>query len=235
MSRRNRKKKRSKKPYIAIFLLIAILATVLLVIRKRRHTEKGFGVTKIFIEGNKQVTHEEIRSLAGITEGVRLLENEKLAMHERLMEHTWITAVCIKEGMGGTLVIAVKEHTPIAILKRSAPSLLCADGTLIPFDADFADLPTVYIHGKMDFSSITARIKMIRNVFGDDKPLSIHFRGNESTFVELDGSKLKIGSNEPLPVEGVLLEAVIEMKEKGYRICDMRFKDQIIFEKGGAL
>jgi hypothetical protein len=137
--------------------------------------------------------------------------------------------------MSGTLVIAVQEHTPIAILRRSAPSLLCMDGAVIPFDSGFAELPIVYIHGKMDFSSITARIRMIRSVLGEDKSLTIHFKGNESTFVALDGTMLKIGSSEPLSLEGELQEAIGEMKEKGYRICDMRFKDQIIFEKGGAL
>jgi hypothetical protein len=218
-----------------VVLLIVILCTAVLFVRKRHHRERGFEVKNIHIEGNRQLKREEILAMADVSEGVRLLENDEVAMHERLMAHTWIEAVRIKQEMGGTLVIAVKEHTPIAILRRSAVSLLCIDGTVIPFDSVFADLPTVYIHGKMDFSSVTARIRMIQFVLGEERGLTIHFRGHESTFVELDGVKLMIGSNEPLPLEGEVAGAIEEMKEKGYRICDMRFKDQIIFEKGGAL
>lgn len=235
MSRRTRKKRRSKKPYIAILLLIVIASTVVLAVRKRRHREKGFEVTNIYVEGNQQLSRDDILSVADISEGIQIFESDRQAMHERLIAHTWICDVRIREGMGGTLIIAVKEHIPIAILRRSAPSLLCMDGTVVPFDQAFADLPTVYIHEKMDFLSVTARIRMIRSVLGGGKPLTIHFKGNESTFVEMDGVKLRIGSGEPLPFEGSLRDAVNEMKEKGYCICDMRFKDQIIFGKGGAL
>jgi hypothetical protein len=208
---------------------------VIFVVRGRKNTERGFSVEKIRIEGNEKVSDEEILVLTGVREGKRLLEAEKHAMHEKLLEHPWIGDVRIRESFGGTLVIAVKEHAPIAILRRSAPTLLCSDGATIPFDERFADLPTVFIHGKMDFSSAATRIAMIQEILGGKGSLAIHFRGNEGTYVECAGAKLLIGTNEPLPLKGEVASAVEEMKEKGYHICDMRFKDQIIFEKGGAL
>ncbi len=220
---------------MAVVLLIVILATVFFTIRNRRNREKGVVIKSICIEGNEQLSSEEILALAEIAEGQRLYQSQKLAMCERLKENEWIEAVRIGERMGGIFIIAVKEHVPIAILRRSAPSLLCADGTVISYDPDFADLPTVYIHGKIDLSSVTARISMVRDVLGETKGVTIHFKANESTYIALNGMKLKIGSNEPRPLEGGIKEAVTEMKERGYRVCDMRFKDQIIFEKGGAL
>jgi hypothetical protein len=212
-----------------------ILCTAVLFVRKRHRRERGFEVRSLYVEGNQHLTPEEILALAGVTEGERLYRSQKLAMYERLLAHEWICDVRIKQGMGGVLIVGVKEYTPVAILRRSAPSLLCADGTVISYDSAFADLPTVYIHGKMDLSSITARIRMIRSVIGEERSLTIHFGRRESTYIELEGSKLRIGSNEPLPLEGGVHEVVSEMRKKGYRICDMRFKDQIIFEKGGAL
>lgn len=217
-----------------MLLLIAILTTVVLVMRRHRYRERGFEVQNIRVEGNEHLSREAILDLADVAGGERLLENERLAMRERLLEQVWIADVRIREVMGGTVVIAVRERVPVAILRRSEPSLLCMDGEVIPFDEAYADLPTVYVHGKMDLSSLTARIRMIRTVLGEC-PLTIHFKANESTYVSVDGMRLKIGSNEPLPLHGEVREAIGVMKEKGYRVCDMRFKDQIIFEKGGAL
>lgn len=216
-------------------LLMVIICAVVFSISKRRHREKGFEIKTICIEGNEQLTDEEILALTEVAEGERLYESQKLAMRECLIENEWIEAVRIREGMGGVLIVAVKERVPIAVLKRSAPTLLCIDGAVIPFDAAFADLPAVYMHGKIDLSSVTARIRMLRDVLGVTEGLTIHFKRDESTFLELNGVKLRIGSNEPFPLEGAVKEAMSEMKERGYRICDMRFKDQIIFEKGGAL
>ena len=47
--------------------------------------------------------------------------------------------------------------------------------------------------------------------------------------------RILIGSIQCIPGRSELYRIIEEMKKEGYSFCDVRFKNQIIFEKGGAL
>lgn len=233
MSPRNRKKKKSKKRYILLFFIAVTVTGCIFLVKKKNNAPRGFLVHEIYVDGVEWLETGEVLACAGIKKNYHITKTEKAAVIQRLKENIWIKDVHLRECFRGTIQILIKEQEPIAILRRSAPSLLCADGTMIPYVDEFSHLPTVYVEG-CALSTITARIKMIKTILGY-RTCAIYFKENEMTYIEVDGYRLRIGSNEPLPLQDELCKILTEMKEKGYSICDMRFKNQIIFEKGGAL
>lgn len=234
MLKRNRRKKKSKKRQTLFLLIVIILVSCFLLFRKNKSAREGFYVHKILIEGTEHLTAEEILSCSGIKKDGIIKNTEKNHIIKRLKSNVWIENVLLRECFFGTLVIVIKEREPIAVLKNDIPSLLCSDGKVIPYSDVFSDLPSVYSDVRKDLSSHIAQIKKIKDAFGS-RTITIYFRDKERTFVKVNGFKMLIGSNEPLPFKNELYCIFEEMKDKGYTVCDMRFKNQIIFDKGGAL
>jgi len=213
--------------------LLSRLQHAFFLAKEKNNAPRGFLVHEIYVDGVDWLEIGEVLACAGIRKNYRITETEKAAVIQRLKENIWIKDVRLRECFRGAIQILVKEQEPIAILRRSALSLLCADGTVIPYVDEFSHLPIVYGEG-CELSTITARVKMIKTILGS-RTYTIYFKENEMTYIEVDNYRLRIGSNEPLPLQDELCKILKEMKEKGYSICDMRFKNQIIFGKGGAL
>lgn len=237
MSTRNRsgrKKRRSKRGRILLLLIIILTIAVFFHFRKQKIERKGFKVQKVVIEGCENVKAEEFLASSGIKKEMVIKDVDKEKIMKRMKNNRWVKDVLLTECAFGTLVIEITERKPIAILKNDRLSLLCSDGTIIPYSKEFSDLPHVYISDRRDPSLFISRIVKIEEVYGS-MSVTIYFKDKERTVVIADGFKILIGSSEPLPLKTELYNVVKEMKSNGYTICDMRFKNQIIFEKGGVL
>ncbi len=231
MLKRNRRYRKTKFLFL---LTIAILAGCFLLFGKIKRAKKGFYVSEILIEGTEQVKPEEVLFLSGLRKERVITNEEKRELIEKLKGNRWIENALLMEGLFGRLTVMIEEREPIAVLKNPEPSLLCSDGKVIPYEVGFDFLPNVYIENKKNLSSYTGRIEKIYEAFGM-KHLTIYFRERERTFVKIDGFKIIIGSTIPLLIKKEFFNILGEMKNEGYDVCDMRFKKQIIFEKGGAL
>ena len=234
MSKRNRRKKKSKKRKTLFLLVIIILVSCFILFRKSKSAKEGFYVNKILIEGMEHLTEEEILSCSGVKKDGIIKRTEKNHIIKRLKSNIWIENVLLRESLFGTLVIVIKERKPIAVLKNDIPSLLYSDGKVIPYSGGFSDLPSVYSDVRKDLSSYITQIKKIKDAFSS-QAITIYIKDKERTFVKVNGFKILIGSNEPLPFKNEFYSIFEEMKGKGYTVCDMRFKNQIIFDKGGSL
>jgi cell division septal protein FtsQ len=222
-----------KKRIILIFLFFAVVVGVFY-IRRYRRSRRGFMVKEIVVDGARYLKGEEIITRSGVEINSFLKKSEKKEAMKRLEEMVWIRSVNLKERTFGQLVIDVVERRPIAIVRRERLHLLCSDGMLIPYCDDFSDLPSVVINSSEDLSPFVSRIKKIRDLFTPE-PITIYFRENEETVVKIDGFKILLGSNQSIPVRAELYRIIEEMRKEGYSFCDVRFKNQIIFEKGGIL
>lgn len=281
MSTRNRRKKKSRvnKKKVFFFLMIIIIVSGFFLMRKLKIAKRDFCVRKIIIEGLEQLNQEDVLSILDVKKDDIISSPERKKMVEKLKKNIWVKDAIIRKGPFGRLIIVITERNPIAVLKNSAPMLLCSDGKIIPYKEkdEFANLPSVYIDAKKDLLSYCALIRKIKLLF-DQRPITIYFNDNKKTFVKVNGFTVIIDRREPFslgtalshrftPLEsqtayregetkihsttntdskvphevltGLTTKALYkifnEMKRKGYSICDMRFRNQIIFEKGGAL
>jgi hypothetical protein len=226
-------KKSIKKRIILIFMFFAVVMGVFY-LRRYRRSRRGFMVKEIVVDGARYLNEEDIITRSGVEIHSVLKKSESQEVMKRLEEVVWIQSVNLKKRSFGQLVIDVVERRPIAIVRRERLHLLCSDGTLIPYCDDFSDLPSVVINSSEDFSPFVSRIKKIRDLFTPE-PITIYFRGNEETVVKVNGFKILLGSTQSIPVRSELYRIIEEMRKEGYSFCDVRFKNQIIFEKGGVL
>jgi cell division septal protein FtsQ len=97
-----------------------------------------FAVREVAVGPSTRVSAEEIRALAGVQLGDRLLAVDPDAIAARLTTHPWILAARVRRELPSTLAIEVTERRAVASALLGALYLLDADGR--PFKrATFAE------------------------------------------------------------------------------------------------
>lgn len=235
------KKKAKGKKFFFVTVLVFVCLGLFFVMFLRRG-ERNY-VRSIRVEGTSKIAALNIIEKANLSKGSLLKPDDINEAVNRLKSNKWIQDASITYGPFGALTIAIQERKPIAILKNSEPSLLCSDGKVIPYESAFDSLPFVYLDNGENPLQYVARIKKIKEVFGPVS-MKISFKNKDMTLIYLKKFKIIFGRMEPLflwscnleksffPNE--LLKIIDEEKNEGYTSCDMRFRKQIIFAKGGA-
>lgn len=101
-----------------------------------------FRVAEIHVEGNLQVTADEVVANLDLTPGVSILELDLEALSRRLMQNPWIKDASVRRRLPLALTIQVVERVPEAVFIADRRYLLSADGVILAeLDAD--DLPTL--------------------------------------------------------------------------------------------
>jgi hypothetical protein len=99
----------------------------------------------LFVTGAARLSDPELADAAGVARGDALLGVEAEAVAERLAAHAWVRSARAARLPTGSLVLAIEEHEPRAVLSGPQAHALDADGT--PFAAvaqdAFPELPRV--------------------------------------------------------------------------------------------
>jgi hypothetical protein len=99
----------------------------------------------LFVTGAARLSDPELADSAGVARGDALLAVEASAVAERLAAHAWVRRARAARLPTGSLVLAIEEHEPRAVLTGAQPHALDAEGT--PFapvaEGDFPELPRV--------------------------------------------------------------------------------------------
>jgi hypothetical protein len=101
-----------------------------------------FRVAEILVEGNLQVSTDEIVSGLGLAPDASLLEVDLPALSRRVMQNPWIKEAAVRRRLPLSLTIQVVERVPEAVYIADRRYLLSADGVILaPLDAD--EMPTL--------------------------------------------------------------------------------------------
>jgi hypothetical protein len=89
-----------------------------------------FSIKKIDISGNKRLLKNELIQLAGLTEQTNLFKINLTTIEKKITCHPWIAAVSVKRSYFSTLVMAIAEEEPLAIvnIKNQADIIINTQG-----------------------------------------------------------------------------------------------------------
>lgn len=111
-------------------------------------TSGHFAIEDIRIEGNRQLSPDEIIALSGLKTGDNSLSVHIPDIEKRLVQNPWIEKVSIKRELPHRFVITIQERTPqFWVLKNDSLYYLDKSGILIaPVESrNFQSLPTLDI------------------------------------------------------------------------------------------
>jgi cell division protein FtsQ len=92
----------------------------------------GFAITEIALAGNREISRENILTLAGITGRSSLLFLDAAKTRARLLTNPWIAEVSVLKLYPGRLRIGITERQPFALWQRDGVlSLIAGDGTVL--------------------------------------------------------------------------------------------------------
>ena len=102
-----------------------------------------FGIDRVLVEGARELTAAEVRTLAGVEPGTNLL---RLALDEvaAAMERSpWVRRADVDRSLPATLVLRIEERRPVGwIQDPSGPTVVAEDGTVVERGvAALRDLP----------------------------------------------------------------------------------------------
>ena len=106
----------------------------------------GFRISEIALAGEREVSREDILSLAGVTGRSSLLFLDAAQTRNRLMSNPWIAQAAVLKLYPNRLRIEIKERKAFALWQKAGRvSLIAADGTVLEtfVPQRFASLPLV--------------------------------------------------------------------------------------------
>src|SRR5262245_48756 len=131
----------------------------------------GFRIAQASVSGRRQLAHEEVLRLAGITGNTSLLFLDVDATRARLKANPWIAEASVRKLYPGHLIVDIEERIPYALWQKDGKlSLIAADGTVLgPLeDRRFAALPLVVGPGAekkaKEFFDVLGKYPQVREV-----------------------------------------------------------------------
>jgi cell division protein FtsQ len=131
----------------------------------------GFRIAAVSLSGQKEVSREQVLTIAGVTGRASLLFLDVAAARERLLGNPWIADATILKLYPDRLQITVKERQAFALWQKDGRvSVIAEDGTVLePFVARrYLGLPLVVGRGAhqraKDFLAFLDRYPDIRSV-----------------------------------------------------------------------
>ena len=149
----------------------------------------GFQISEVALAGNRELSRENILTLAGITGRSSLLFLDAAKTRARLLANPWIADATVLKLYPGRLRIGITERRPFALWQRDgAVSLIAADGTVLEryVPPRFATMPLLVgkgaEHAGEDFLTLVKRYPDIaRNVEASvlvaERRWNLHLKG----------------------------------------------------------
>lgn len=218
-----------------ILLLSALAIAVYISLSK---VKSSFPIRNVVFLGNKHLTDDELKALAGIHGNDSLVTASGKKVSQMLLKSPWIRSVSVRKELPDTLAVLVEEVTPFALLDMNGRLFIINDkgdlleelkDDLIPFlpvitgnpynrDEGFSEaLNLAKSMNDLGFSSERNQIEIIVS-----KP-------QELTAV-IDGTVVKVGSGDYRKKLERLLELEGEIKRRNIPVdfIDLRFENRVV-------
>jgi cell division protein FtsQ len=234
------KKKKNKGSLLigitAFVLLISALVTVAYVSFIK--IKAAFPIKKIVFTGNKHLSVDELRALAGIhsKDSLITLSGEKIS--QRLLKSPWIRSVRVRKELPDTLSISVNEVVPFALLDVNGHIFLTNDkGNLLE---ELKDNPIPFLpiitgdpfKEKEGFSEAITLAKTM-NAMGfssEREQIEIVLSKPQELTSIIDGTVIKIGAGEYREKLERFLELEEEIQKRKIPVdyIDLRFANRVV-------
>ena len=192
----------------------------------------GFQISEVALAGNRELSRENILTLAGITGRSSLLFLDAARTRARLLSNPWIADATVLKLYPGRLRIGIVERQPFALWQRDgAVFLIATDGTVLEryVPPRFAALPLLVGKGAErageNFLALVKRYPDIaRNVEASvlvaDRRWNLHLKG---------GIEVLLPENEPEQALQTLaeLDRTKQILTRDIVTVDLRLTDRV--------
>ncbi len=219
--------------FIVVFSALAIVVFISL-----SKIKSSFLIKNIVFYGNKHLTDDELKALAGIQgkESLVTTSGEKVSL--KLLKSPWVKSVSVRKELPDTLAVLIEEVTPFALLDMQGRLFIINDrGNLleelkndpVPF------LPVIKAnpYNRDDgFSEALSLAKSMNDLgFSSERnQIEIVVSKPQELTAVIDGTLVKVGSGEYRKKLERLLELEGEIKRKDIPVdfIDLRFENRVV-------
>jgi cell division protein FtsQ len=247
MRSKSKKNKRKKSAYrrgekLVIFfrrgtLVLVVIALFSAAVLGVKWLSRKFYVSEVVVSGNYYLDEEDIVTDLKLRTGEPLLTLDLETMNEKLTQNAWIKNVSLRKQFPRTLMIAIEESVPKALLSmKKRFYLLDSDGEILerlegestPF------LPVIKGINPRNKKGMSEAIKLIdvisrKNSLANRESIVIGMESYGLT-MKIDGEMIKVGYGAYSEKFDRWVELEPEIRKRGVPIkyVDLRFKDSVI-------
>jgi cell division protein FtsQ len=248
-ARQRRRPGARRRPLVLVVLTLLVAAPGLGVAARRVLASPRMRVTSIDVSGAARVPAERIAAAAGIERGVSLFSVDPAAAVARLEALPEIRRAEVVRELPDRVRIVVEERRPFTLVHARGLHWIDEEGYVIGEERRAVAPPAPLISGLDDeieaspFPSPKARaaLGIIHGLLRRGSPLVGQIseidmgRAEGPVLYTIDGIQVRLGA-EDWPdrlarLEGVLAQVATE--EPRPSAVDLRFKDQVVFRRGG--
>ena len=214
-------------------------------------TAPRFAVTSVDVEGISRVPAERVRAAAAIAPGTNVWRIDPRTIVERVEAVAEIRRAEVIRRYPNRMTIVVEERRPFTLVHTGRLHWLDEQGRLLR-EVREAVVPPVPVVSGLDEAELTSirtapgprareAIALIRVLLRSGSVLTAQIseidmsRGDGPVLYTVDGLEVRLGTEEwderLARLEGVLAE--VGRDGQGVRTIDLRFRNQVVFTKGG--
>ncbi len=104
-----------------------------------------FRADTVEVSGGGKMTRKQILETAGIEEGVNILSVNLGTVRKRLLALPWVAEAEVARDFPETLIVRIREHSPVAVIKLGKPFLINSEGEIFmeTQKESFPELPVI--------------------------------------------------------------------------------------------
>ena len=214
-------------------------------------TAPRFAVTSVDVEGISRVSPARVRAAAAIAPGTNVWRIDPRTVVERVEAVPEIRRAEVIRRYPNRVTIVVEERRPFTLVHAGRLHWLDEEGRLLR-EVPQAVVPPVPVVSGLDEAELTSirtapgprareAIALIRVLLRSGSALTAQIseidmsRGDGPVLYTVDGLEVRLGTEEwderLARLEGVLAE--VGRDGQGVRTIDLRFRNQVVFTKGG--
>jgi len=233
-----------KRPRL-ILILVGFVLILLSIYGTYRLFRGILIIDRIIISGNKVLSEDDVKSIAGVREGKSLLEISSSQVYHRLLGSPWIKDAVVRKGLPDRLIIWLEEASPQAFIKKDKRFYLIDESGVILEEVNNNStliLPVLEIDYRdtemlREALTLIKALKDMNIVPGNSNVFITGMRKEELTLVlKNPASKdlfIRIGYGRYDEKLKRLLDFAPSIRQKGLRpsVIDLRFDDRVIVKE----
>ncbi|MBF0540685.1 MAG: FtsQ-type POTRA domain-containing protein [Nitrospirae bacterium] len=193
-----------------------------------------FIIKRFIIEGNKNLTKEEVVSMTGITNRNLFTLNKRI-IAGKLKDSAWISKAYVRKIYPDTLMLKIDEVTPIALYDvKGTIYIIDENGERLDIVPESRkDLPMIKLATSNNEAFLEA-VQLSKIIIKDGilawTPVEINGKCVEDLSITLNGVKVVVGSGdyETKLQKYMLLKEDIESRKYMIEYIDVRFQKRLI-------
>lgn len=223
---------------IAVFMFISVIAISAYIYIYSRPIRSVLPFKHVVFIGNRHLTDDELRVLAGIHTNESLVTISNKEVSQRLLKSPWIRSVSVRKELPETLSLVIEEAVPFALLDMNGHLFLIDEkGKLLEElkDDSIPFLPVITCDPYRESEGFSEALKLARLMndkgFSSEKDnIKIIARKSHELTVTIDRTVVKMGSGGYEEKLERLIELEDEIKNRGIPVdyIDLRFENKAI-------